>query len=78
MIRTFFGETSGLRWATALCSALVLVALLGCSDGGKTRSHKYEGQDEAEVERSLDQFEETDRWSLKLREKQPIYFLGLP
>jgi cephalosporin hydroxylase len=45
---------------------------------GKTRSHKYKGQDEAEVERSIDQFEEIDQWSLKLRKKQPIYFLGLP
>jgi len=45
---------------------------------GKTRAHKYKGQDEAEVERSIDQFEEIDQWSLKLRKKQPIYFLGLP
>jgi cephalosporin hydroxylase len=45
---------------------------------GKTRSHKYAGQDEAEVERSIDSFEEIDQWSLKLRKKQPIYFLGLP
>jgi cephalosporin hydroxylase len=45
---------------------------------GKTKSHKYAGQDEAEVERSIDQFEEIDQWSLKLRKKQPIYFLGLP
>jgi cephalosporin hydroxylase len=45
---------------------------------GKTRSHKYKGQDEAEVERSIDQFKEIDQWSLKLRKKQPIYFLGLP
>jgi cephalosporin hydroxylase len=78
MLRTFFGETSILRWATAPCSALLVAALLGCSDGGSTRSHKYEGQDEAEVERSIDQFNEIDQWSLKLREKQPIYFLGLP
>lgn len=45
---------------------------------GKTKSHKYAGQDEAEVEKSIDQFEEIDQWSLKLRKKQPIYFLGLP
>lgn len=45
---------------------------------GKLRSHRYKGQDEAEVERSIDQFEEIDQWSLKLRKKQPIYFLGLP
>lgn len=45
---------------------------------GKTKSHKYAGQDEAEVEKSIDEFEEIDQWSLKLRKKQPIYFLGLP
>lgn len=115
MIRTFFGATSILRWASVMCSALLFVVMLGCSGGGgakpvakgkaaeaeeeadepgdedatppkkkgkpkkgKTKSHKYAGQDEAEVERSIDQFEEIDQWSLKLRKKQPIYFLGLP
>jgi cephalosporin hydroxylase len=50
----------------------------GKSKQGKTRAYKYKGQDEAEVERSIDEFEEIDQWSLKLRKKQPIYFLGLP
>jgi cephalosporin hydroxylase len=45
---------------------------------GKTKSHRYKGQEEAEVERSIDQFEEIDQWSLKLRKKQPIFFLGVP
>jgi cephalosporin hydroxylase len=45
---------------------------------GKTKSHRYKGQSEAEVERSIEEFEEIDQWSLKLRKKQPIYFLGLP
>jgi cephalosporin hydroxylase len=50
----------------------------GKAKKGKTRSHTYKGQNEAEVEKSIDQFEEIDQWSLKLRKKQPIYFLGLP
>lgn len=44
----------------------------------KGKIKKYKGQDEYEIERSIDEFEEIDQWSLRLREKQPIYFLGLP
>ena len=45
---------------------------------GKRRSHRYKGQDEAEVEKPIDEFGEIDQWTLKLRKKQPIKFLGLP
>lgn len=47
----------------------------------KLKRHRYKGQDassEYEVEKSISEFEEIDQWSLKLRKKQPIYFLGLP
>jgi cephalosporin hydroxylase len=47
-------------------------------DKSKLKRHRYKGQDEYEVEKSIDQFEERDQWSLKLRKKQPIYFLGVP
>jgi len=48
---------------------------------GKTKRHRYKGEhatDEYEVEKSISEFEERDQWSLKLRKKQPIYFLGIP
>lgn len=48
---------------------------------GKTKRHRYKGEhasDEYEVEKSISEFEERDQWSLKLRKKQPIHFLGIP
>lgn len=48
---------------------------------GKVKRHRYKGDgasNEYEVEKSISEFEEIDQWSLKLRKKQPIYFLGIP
>jgi cephalosporin hydroxylase len=48
---------------------------------GKPKRHRYKGADassEYEVEKSISEFEEIDQWTLKLRKKQPIYFLGIP
>ena len=43
----------------------------------KRRGHSYDGK-EFEVVRGKDGLDAIDRWTLKQRKKQPIYFLGLP
>jgi cephalosporin hydroxylase len=45
---------------------------------GKRKRHRYAAQAEYEVEKPMSEFEEIDQWTLKLRKKQPIRFLGLP
>jgi cephalosporin hydroxylase len=44
----------------------------------KPKGFRYPAQDEYEVEKRVSQLAEIDRWTLKLREKQPIHFLGVP
>lgn len=80
---------SSVRTCAALCrttlvGVVAVGVLVGCgpdrsAEGrSETKRHRYEGQSEYEVERSIEEFAEVDRWALKLREKQPIHFLGLP
>ena len=44
----------------------------------KRKRHRYKAQAEYEVEKPIDEFGEIDQWTLKLRKRQPIRFLGLP
>jgi cephalosporin hydroxylase len=45
---------------------------------GTPRGFRYSAQDEYEVEKPLSKLDEIDQWTLKLRAKQPIDFLGVP
>jgi cephalosporin hydroxylase len=42
------------------------------------KGFRYSAQDEYEVEKPLSNLDEIDQWAQKLRDKQPIHFLGVP
>lgn len=93
MSETVSGRWARLAPGGALLVGAVAVGLLlGRSSGGgappqtaaaeatppKKKGYRYSAQDEYEVEKRLSQLNEIDQWTLKLRAKQPIHFLGVP
>lgn len=68
-----------IRFTTSFsCILLVTMAIVGgCSSEENRRGFTYDGS-EYERMRELSTYDATDRATLQLREKQPIYFLGLP